>query len=199
MRGVPGWGVLPAVLAPVFLVGGWTLAAALQPPGYDPARETISALAGLAATQRAVMTTALAALGACYLATALALRPAGDAGRLLLAVGGLATGAVAAFPLPRVGSSDVHGLLAGIAFLALALWPAFAARRVSPMTRALRPPACALATLVLLGLLGWFTAELYGEGQRIGLAERVLAAAQALWPLAVVLAARRFDLSPREL
>jgi hypothetical protein len=72
-------------------------------------------------------------------------------------------------------------------------------RRVAPMTWALRPPAAVLATLVLLGLLAWFTAELYGEGARIGLAERSLAGAEALWPLAVVLAARRVDLSPREL
>jgi hypothetical membrane protein len=105
MRGVPGWGVLSAGLAPVLLIGGWTLAAALQPPGYDQVRDTISALAGEAAAWRWVMTAALAGLGACHAATALALRPAGAAGRLLLGVGGLATAALALFPLPRTGSA----------------------------------------------------------------------------------------------
>jgi hypothetical protein len=36
----------------------------------------------------------------------------------------------------------------------------------------------------------WFGAELIGGGRQVGLAERVLAGAQAVWPLAVVLACR---------
>ena len=56
---------------------------------------------------------------------------------------------------------------------------------------ALRPAVSAGATGVLLGLLVWFGAELIGGGRQVGLAERVLAGAQALWPLAVVLACRR--------
>jgi hypothetical protein len=43
----------------------------------------------------------------------------------------------------------------------------------------------------LLGLLGWFGLEFFSDGPRIGLSERVLAGAQALWPLAAVLLARR--------
>ena len=31
VRGVPWWGVLSSVAAPVVLIGGWTVAAALQP------------------------------------------------------------------------------------------------------------------------------------------------------------------------
>ena len=44
---------------------------------------------------------------------------------------------------------------------------------------------------MLLGLLVWFGAELIAGGRQFGLAERVLAGAQAVWPLAVVLACRR--------
>lgn len=44
---VPLWGVLAAVAAPVLLVGGWSLAAARQPPTYDPRTDTLSALAAL--------------------------------------------------------------------------------------------------------------------------------------------------------
>ena len=76
MRPIPWWALASAGAAPVLLVGGWTLADALQPPGYDPVRDTISALAALGATDRWVMTSALAGLGACHVVTALGLRPA---------------------------------------------------------------------------------------------------------------------------
>jgi hypothetical protein len=55
----------------------------------------------------------------------------------------------------------------------------------------LRPAVSASATGVLLGLLVWFGAELIAGGRQVGLAERVLAGAQAAWPLAVVLACRQ--------
>jgi hypothetical protein len=54
----------------------------------------------------------------------------------------------------------------------------------------LRPGDCAVAAGVLLGLLVWFYAELIGAGGQLGLAERVLAGAEALWPLIVVLTCR---------
>ena len=58
------------------------------------------------------------------------------------------------------------------------------------MPAGLRPGVSAGAAGVLLGLLVWFGAELIGGGRQVGLAERVLARAQAVWPLAVVLACR---------
>jgi hypothetical protein len=48
-----------------------------------------------------------------------------------------------------------------------------------------------MATLTLLLALAWFFSEQISNGQRVGLAERVAAGTQAIWPLAVVLAARR--------
>ncbi|MHB1536405.1 MAG: DUF998 domain-containing protein [Acidimicrobiales bacterium] len=184
---VPWWALVSAVTAPVLLGGGWTLAAALQPPGYDPIRDTISALAALGATDRWVMTSALAGLGACHVITAAGLRPAGRAGRGVLAVGGVATLGVATFPQPAQGNSLPHTVTAAVAFSALAVWPAFASRRQTGaplLSRWVSTPA----TLVLLGLVLWFVAELHG-GQR-GLAERAAAGAQALWPLAVVITTR---------
>jgi hypothetical protein len=99
---------LSAALAPVFLIGGWTVAAGRQPTGYSPARETTSALAGLGATDRWVMTIGLAALGICHLVTALGLRPAAGTGRLLLATGGVATVLVAVFPVPRAPRANAY-------------------------------------------------------------------------------------------
>ncbi|MGD0375465.1 MAG: hypothetical protein ABSB01_12885 [Streptosporangiaceae bacterium] len=59
------------------------------------------------------------------------------------------------------------------------------------MPAGLQPAVSASAAGVLLGLLVWFGAELIAGGRQVGLAERVLAGAQAVWPLAVVLTCRR--------
>jgi len=184
---IPWWTLASASAAPLLLGGGLTLAEAKQPPGYDPIRDTISALAAHGATDRWIMTSALAGLGACHIVTAAGLRPARRTGRVILAGGGAATLMVAAFPQPAHGNSVTHTVAATLAFVALGIWPVFAARRrlVAPL---LMRPASAAASAVLLGLVVWFAAELHG-GQR-GLAERAAAGAQALWPLAVVVTTR---------
>jgi hypothetical membrane protein len=169
-------------------VGGFTVAAARQPPGYDPIRDTISALAARGATDRWVMTSALAGLGACHVITAMGMRPARLGGRFVLACGGGATVLVAAFPQPVHGNSVAHTIAAGAAFVTLATWPVFAAHR-REWAPLLTPSVSAAASVALIGLVVWFAAELHG-GQR-GLAERAAAGAQALWPLAVVVTARR--------
>jgi hypothetical membrane protein len=191
MRRVRWWAVLSAGLAPVFLIGGWTLAARRQPAAYDPVRDTISALAGHGATDRWVMTAGLVGLGACHVVTALGLRPAATPGRVLLATGGVATLLVAAFPVPRAGTSAAHFAAALVAFGALTVWAALAAPRRSPEPApwALRPVVSMAATAVLAALLGWFAIELSGDGAHVGLSERAVAAAQALWPLCVALTA----------
>lgn len=180
----PPWTLVSAAVAPIALIGGWTIAADRQRDGYNAISQTISALAAHGAHDRAVMTTGLAALGGCYLITAAGLRPARRAGRIALALGGAATLAVAAFPQPRGGSSGAHTTSAAIAFFALTAWPALAARRGAGS--ALAPRTSYAASSILLGLLVWFGAAL--DGDHVGLAERFLAGAQSLWPLAVVLA-----------
>jgi hypothetical membrane protein len=164
------------------------LAESLQPSGYNPVRDTISALAAHGATDRGVMTAALAGLGTCHVVTALGLSPVPRAGRLLLAAGGLATVLVAVFAQPAYGNAVAHTVAAAVAFISLGAWPLAAA---GPPTAAplLRRPTSAMAAIGLLGLVVWFAAEIHG-GQR-GLAERAAAGAQALWPLAVVVTTRR--------
>ncbi len=184
MRSVPWCGLVSSAAAPVLLVGGWTVAAGLQPGSFNPVSGTISALAARGATDRWVMTLALAAVGACYVITGLALRPAASPGRLILMSGGAATALVAAFPeTAGDGGSPLHTLWAAIGFVALAVWPLAARGPGLP-----GPGVRAVAAGVLLGLLVWFGTELIGGGQQVGLAERVLAGAEAVWPLATVLA-----------
>lgn len=242
---VPWWGVASSAAAPVLLIGGWTLAAARQRGGFDPAVETISALAALDADDRWLMTAALAGVGCCHLVTAAALRPAAPVGRALLAAGGVGTVLVAVSPLPvGDGGSAPHTAAAALAFGALAAWPALALRRTTtpdgrlphatdippagaatgrgpdatddatdaPSARrttdapsdrrttagdaagvpvALRPAVAGTAAVTLLGLVGWFVAELARDGDAVGFTERLAAASQSLWPLVTVLSARR--------
>ena len=189
---VPWWGLVSAAAAPVLLIGGWTVAAGRQPAGFDSTSDTISALAALGAQDRWLMTSALAGLGACHVVTALALRPFPRPGRLLLGAGGVATLLVAAFPLPAGdGGSVPHTVSATAAFAALSVWPALAVRRGTRGPVPTRPVVGFAAAAVLIGLLGWFGAELAADAGRVGLTERVTAGAQALWPLTAVLASRR--------
>ena len=188
------WGLVSSAAAPVLLIGGWTVAAARQQDAFNPVVETISALAAYGADDRWVMTTALAGLGICHLTTAAALRGVAPAGRAILAGGGIATVLVAVFPLPADESgSTAHTIVAGTAFFALAVWPALAGRRDAAQGAApLRPVASVAAAAVLLGLVGWFGAELTSDGDRVGLTERVAAGAQSLWPLVAAWGSHRW-------
>jgi len=185
---IPWWAVASATAAPVVLGGGVTLAQSLQPSGYDPIRDTISALASYGAADRWVMTSALSGLGLCHVITATGLRPARISGRMVFGGGGVATVMVAVFAQPAHGSSRAHTAAATVALTALAVWPFFAAGRGLGAPLLMRRVSAA-ASVVLLGLVMWFAADLHG-GER-GLAERVAVGAEALWPLAVVITTRR--------
>ncbi|MHB8184557.1 MAG: DUF998 domain-containing protein [Dermatophilaceae bacterium] len=145
---------------------------------------------------RWLMTSALVGVGLSHVVTAFALRPVAAPGRLVQGLGGLATVLVAVFPLPSGGgSSPAHTAAATVSFVSLALWPAFAWIRPRLPGQAfetiLGPRVSAAATGTLLLTLAWFFDELLVSGQRVGLAERVAAGTQAVWPLVVVLSVRR--------
>jgi len=190
MRGVPWWGVISAVAAPVVLIGGWTVAAGLQ-PHFDPVSGTVSALAAIGATDRWVMSLAFVIVGLCYIVTGLALRPARTTGRLILIGGAIAGMLVAAYPEHPGGFGSVpHFVWASIGFAGLTTWPLWASRRGSAVPWGLRPNVAAAVVALQFALLVWFGAELILGGHQVGLAERVVGAAQAAWPLAVVVSAR---------
>ena len=175
----------------MLLVGGWTAATSLQPPAFDPVADTVSALAAVGAADRWVMTLTFLAVGVCDIATGLALRPAGVAGRLILVAGSAMGTLVAVFPQHAGGGSPLHALWASIGFAALAVWPAGAWRRGPQVPWGLRPAVCAVAVVVLVLLLAWFAAEVVTGAGQAGLAERAVGLAQALWPLTVVLSCRQ--------
>jgi hypothetical membrane protein len=189
-RAVPWWGVLSAAAGLVILVGGSAVATALQPPSFNWLASTVSTLTERQAADPWVMTAAFALTGACEVATALALRPAATPGRLILAAAGAASVLVAANP-EHVGGSPVHGLWAGVAFIALIAWPAGAWRRGPSVPWGLRPAASVAAVVTLLAVFSCYYLELRAKGELTGLAERVMGAAEVAWPLAVVLSCRR--------
>ena len=191
VRNVPWWGLVSSAAAPALLVGGWTMATSLQPPAFDPVADTVSALAAVGAADRWVMTLTFLAVGVCDIATGLALRPAGVAGRLILVAGSAMGTLVAVFPQHAGGGSPLHALWASIGFAALAVWPAGAWRRGPQVPWGLRPAVCAVAVVVLVLLLAWFAAEVVTGAGQAGLAERAVGLAQALWPLTVVLSCRQ--------
>jgi hypothetical membrane protein len=187
MRGVAWWGVISAVAAPVLLIGGWTVAAGLQPQ-FDPVADTVSALAAIGATDRWVMSLVFLLVGACYIVTALALRSAKIPGRLILIAGATAGMLVAANPEHAGGFGSVpHFVFASLGFAGLTLWPAYAAKKSPEAPWGLRSAPAIAAVAAQFALLAWFGTELIMAGGQVGLAERVMGAAQATWPLAVVL------------
>jgi len=181
--------VLPlTVLAPVVLVVGFVVAQGAQLRAYDPIEQTVSTLAGRGATDRWIMTTVLLVTGTIYLVVASGLRPLGVIARLLLGLGGAMVLAAALAPQPAAGSSAVHMTSATIAWAAFASWP-LAAAAGSGLRRGLRLGSL-VASGVLVVLMGWFCAQLWSDGTWLGVAERVLLAAQTVWPIAIAASLR---------
>lgn len=176
--------------APVLLISGWTVAARLEGPGYDPVTQTISVLAAYGSAGFWVMTGAMLALGACHLLTAWALRAAALAGRLALAAGGVAALLVALLPTPSSGGSLRHGSVAAAAFAFLAVWPVLAAERGGAAPWALRPGTCVAATAAMCAGAAWFLVEASRQGSD-GAVERMVTALQSVWPFVVVLSCVR--------
>jgi hypothetical protein len=192
VRGVPWWGVVSSAAAPALMVTGWTVAAGLQPRSFDPVTQPVSALAAPGAAYPWVMTLTFVVVAACDVVTGLALRPARAPGRLILIAAAVAGFLVAVSPeQPGTSFPLPHMIWAAAGCAALVAWPAGAWRRGPSVPWGLRPAVSAAAVTVLLALLAWFGAELITSGGQAGLAERVFGAAQALWPLAVVVSCRR--------
>lgn len=183
---MPWWGVASSVLGPVLLVSGWTVAADLQPVPFDAVSRSISALAAQGMPYRWVITSALLAVGICNFVTGLALRPAAEAGRILLILGGVCSMLIAAYPQHSHSGSPEHEAFSFVGVVLMTIWPVAATRRDPDAPYCLRPRTTFVAVLVNLVLLAWFTVELF-NGPLLGLAERAVTVDQALWPLAVIL------------
>jgi hypothetical membrane protein len=185
---VPWWTVVSAFLSPVLATGGWLVAGAVQPASYSPIRETVSVLAGHAGTDRWIMTVALFLVGGCQFVTAAGLAGVGVPARILLAVAGLSSVSIALFPEPARGSTPPHLAWTALGAVALAVWPAFVARRAPPLI--LSRNACVVVTAVFIALLSWLVFETQG-GSDLGLAERLFLSTEICWPFIVAIGLRQ--------
>lgn len=188
-RWLPAVALACAVAAPVVVLAGAAYAAAVQPDGYDPVRQTFSALANRAATDRWIMGATLLVLGVGYLLVAVGLPSVPVVARVVLGIGGAGVAAAALFPQPAAGSSPWHMTSAAIGWAAFTAWPLVLARRRdrSRAGGAGDPPlpgraAAWAVTGLLVVLMAWFGWELLGDGAHLGVAQRVLVVAQTLWP-----------------
>lgn len=185
---VPWWTLISSALAPVVLICGWVFAAPLQPVGYDPMVQSISALAAQGAADPWLMTFALFAAGVCHMVTGVGLRSAARAGRIALFCGGLAAILVALSPEPSDGGISLrHVTSTAIGFTALALFPILAAVRGYVSAWTLRPTTGYAVTALMGAFAVWFLLELHGHGYA-GFVERLLTSVQSFWPLIVVVA-----------
>ncbi|MER3389142.1 MAG: DUF998 domain-containing protein [Microcella sp.] len=186
---VAGPALISSLLAPVFFIGG-TVAAELAWPGFDPVAMTISELAAGDAPTRVFMTLMFVLTGVCHLVTAVFARGLAWPGRAALALAGVALFAVAAFPLPAVGqSSPEHRYSAMAGFVLLALWPVLSMRLSRRYPWLVRPLGATLSTLAVgAACVAFAWIEASPDPALVGLAERVAAYLESLWPAVVVLA-----------
>ncbi|WP_027661295.1 DUF998 domain-containing protein [Salinispora fenicalii] len=199
MPTVPGWTVITALLAPLLLIGGAGVAVTFQPRGFDQVSYSISELAAHGASHRWVMTLFILGSGLCLVLSAIGLRTVRMAGRLMLALSGVATIAVATFPdrwvdgrPAAVAVVNAHTVSSWLVFFAAALWPTFAANRTGP----LRLRWGLLLSAVQLAPAGWrmmydISGGELGQADYQGLAQRLLIGFEGLVLLVVVLLARR--------
>jgi len=187
---VPWWAVVSAGLSPVLATGGWLIADAVQPASYSPIRKTVSVLAGHAGTDRWIMTGALFLVGGCQLVTAAGLAGVGVRARIVLAVAGLSSIGIAASPEPARGSTPQHLAWTALGAVAIAVWPAFVARRAPPRPLILSSYGCAVVTAVFIAMLAWLVIETQG-GSDLGLVERLFLSTETCWAFFVAIALRQ--------
>lgn len=185
----PAWVLITAGLSPALVIGGWLAAGVVQPASYSPLRDTVSALAGQGGAQPWIVTSALFAVGGCYLATAVGLAGLRWPARILLAVAGLCSIGIAASPEPAAGSTPQHLAWTALGAATITVWPAFTVRRGPGQPLILTARGAAVVTTVFLALLGWLLLEAR-DGTLLGLSERVMSAVQTSWPFIVALAMR---------
>ena len=181
--------MVAAGLSPVLATAGWLVADAVQPASYSPIRKTVSVLAGHAGTDRWIMTGALFLVGGCQLVTAAGLVGVPVPARIVLAVAGLSSIGIAASPEPVRGSTPQHLAWTALGAVAIAVWPAFAARRAPPRPLILSY-GCVVVTAVFIVLLGWLVIETQG-GSDLGLVERLFLSTETCWPFIVAIALRQ--------
>ncbi|HEY7176288.1 MAG TPA: DUF998 domain-containing protein [Micromonosporaceae bacterium] len=192
-RPVALWAIICSTAAPILFVTAWLIAGLLQPPSYSPMRNTISGLSGQAASDRWIVTAALAIVGGSYVITAAGLHGVRLAARIDLLIAGGAGIGVAACPQPADGTTTVHLVFATIGAAAIAIWPALTARGRNCESAVIALPIALTVTAVFVAMLGWLFIEARTGGAWLGMVERLDASLQICWPPVLAIALYRAD------
>jgi hypothetical protein len=113
-------------------------------------------------------------------------RPTSAAGSAAHSLGDLAT---AALP-DRLGTATAHIAATGIGIILLAIWPVLTVSLDPAMPWPRRARWAIGVSGLLFGLVVWLCCDAW-SGINVGLSERTAATAEMLWPLVVVVSARR--------
>lgn len=168
------FGAACGIVGPLAFVSAWLVAGAVT-DGYSPLRDAISRLAAEGAPTQPLMTLALVVFGLLVPVWARTLGRALDspALRAAVTVAGIATLAVAVFPLTREGGQPqdlAHAVSAGTGYVAMAAAPLFGA---AALRRRGLPAAAIASTAVGLvsaaALVGTLLVDGSGGLQRLGL------------------------------
>lgn len=167
-------GALCGIGGPVAFVGAWVVGGLLT-DGYDPLRDAISELAAEGASTQPLMTAGLIAFGVLVPVWAQTLARALDepALRVSVTVAGLATLAVALFPLSREGGQPqdtAHAVSAGLGYVAMAVTPLIGARALRRLgMRRAALASVAVGVVSAASLVGTLLVDGDGGLQRLGL------------------------------
>jgi hypothetical membrane protein len=179
---------LGGVIGPAGFIGAWVIGAATTAAPYSSIDDAISRLAAVGSDSRWLMTAGFVTFGVSLPVYAWALRSTVP-GRAWIAatVTGLATLAVATAPLDRSDTVDgLHGVFAGIGYLALAATPLLAA---APLL------ALGHGRLARFGIAAGLTSAtalaLTATGLPTGLFQRIGLTVSDAWIIATALAIRR--------
>ncbi|ORW31600.1 hypothetical protein AWB91_15065 [Mycobacterium paraense] len=179
---------MSAASAPIVLLGSASIARSVRIESYDPISQTLSTLAADGRGEW-IMTAGLAISAGCQIVTAVGLRVLPLLPRIALALAGCCGLAVAALP-DRLGTATAHVAATGLAATLLAIWPLLMVPTIRPISWTRRVRRSVLVSAVLVGMLLWMGYDAW-RGIQLGLSERAAATAEMLWPLIVVVSARR--------
>src|SRR6185312_15262708 len=185
-RSLPMWTLVSAVSAPAVLLGSCQLSRDIRVKAYDPMTQTMSQLASGASD--VVMTVGIVVSALCVVVTAAGLYVLPLRARVPMAVAGCCGVALAGLPVSHASTEIPHLVVAGSAAVLFASCPLLAMSTRPNALVVLRVRWAIVASAVLFGLLAWVFVAM-GRGPDLGLAERVAAIAEMMWPLTVVIAA----------
>lgn len=179
--------MVAAILGPIQVLVGFNLAQSLWPE-FDPVVRTISDLAADDSPVQVLMTSFFYFGGTLSFLVAGWARSFSMAGRVTIALAGLATYGLAFFTTPSQDSfSTEHRIFAIISFVLSAGWPLMAMRFDKRYPWILRPTGAILGTVILTASALIFLASWTDPASTMtGFWERVIAVSQT-WYLALVI------------